>query len=293
MEEWFHNCWVEEFVEPAKRPHLTEELDWLLPRLGEELARTGAHATFFVLGEVARRVATRLRDLLSAGHEIACHSFHHLRANDLSCAAFGSAIAEAKSVLEDVVGREVRGFRAPEWSLRGPLNPRLRLVAEAGFSYDSSLMPAAGAGSAANPRQPVELRWPDGLSIVEFPPLTWGGRLRLPASGWCGRVASPRWILAAARAEMRRGGMPLLVIHPWELVERGTPGFLSGFARFFHDAARDGFLERFRATLSGLPWQTVAGASGFASRARVPEAALATRAATVPRLSPQLRPVAQ
>lgn len=264
VEEWYHNCWIPEYVDPALRPRLPEELDRLLPRLGEELARTGARATFFVLGELAVRTARRLRELAAAGHEIACHSFHHFRANSLSRDRFRAEIVRAKATLEEAVGLPVRGFRAPEWSLRDPANPRLRIVAEAGFTYDSSLVPAAGAGSSANPDRPARLRWEDGLSLIEIPPLTWGGPLRLPAGGWCGRAAAPRWILAAARRELRRGGLPLLVVHPWELAGRAVPGFLTGFARFFHEAAREDFPERFRVTLAGLPWQSIAVAAALA-----------------------------
>lgn len=263
VEEWYHNCWVPEYLDPESRPRLPEELDRLLPLVAEEFARSGARATFFVLGEVAGRTAPRLRELAAAGHEIACHSFHHYRANNLSCERFRAEIVRAKATLEQAVGREIRGFRAPEWSLRDLANPRLRIVAEAGFTYDSSLVPAAGAGSSANPERPMRLTWPGGLTLIEIPPLTWGGRLRLPAGGWCGRAAAPRWILAAARRQLRRGALPLLVVHPWELVGRAVPGFLSGFARFFHEAAREEFADRFRTTLAGLPWQAIASAAGL------------------------------
>ncbi len=271
VEEWYHNCWVPEYVDPSLRPRLREELDWLLPEVAEEFARSGAKATFFVLGELAGRIGPRLRELAADGHEIACHSFHHYRANSLGREQFRSEIGRAKATLEEVLGTQVRGFRAPEWSLREIGNPRLRIVAEAGFTYDSSLVPAAGAGSTGNPDRPVRLVWPQGPSLLEIPPLTWGGPLRLPAGGWCGRAAAPTWILGAARRQLRRGGLPLLVVHPWELTGRAVPGFLSGFARFFHEAAREGFLERFRTTLSGLPWRTLASAVGEGSLAEATE----------------------
>lgn len=296
VEEWFHNCWVPEYVDPTLRPHLPEELDWLLPQLAEEFARTGAKATFFVLGELAPRIAPRLRELASAGHEIACHSFHHFRANDLAPDRFRAEIRRAKAVLEAIVGVEVVGFRAPEWSLREVGNPRLKIVAEEGFAYDSSLVPSAGAGSSSNPDRPMRLTWPGGAALLEIPPLTWGGPLRLPAGGWCGRAAAPTWILGAARRQLRRGGLPLLVVHPWELTGRAVPGFLSGFARFFHEAGREGFLERFRTTLSGLPWRTLASAVATGSVAerteRLPAmgAVLAATPASAPLLRSEGRP---
>jgi peptidoglycan/xylan/chitin deacetylase (PgdA/CDA1 family) len=218
----------------------------------ETLAGVGARSTWFVLGEVARRVPRRIREAASAGHEIACHGDLHLRANDRSPAAFRADLLRAKNLLEDLIGREVTGFRAPEWSLRRPDNPRLRVVAECGFAFDSSLAPALGSGSAANPTGPRRYRWADGLEILELPPLVWGGALRLPVGGWCGRSTPLPWLRRAIAAARERGELPLLVVHPWELVDRPTPGLLTGFARFFHDAGRSGYRERFLALTSGL-----------------------------------------
>ena len=75
VEEWYHSCWVPEYVDPARRPPLVEELDRLLPALIELLAELESTATFFVLGEVARRHPRRLRELAGAGHEVACHLY--------------------------------------------------------------------------------------------------------------------------------------------------------------------------------------------------------------------------
>jgi hypothetical protein len=223
-----------------------------------ELSDAKATATFFVLGELARDLAGRLRELAEAGHEIACHGYHHLRANDLSPRDFLTSIGDARHLLEDLVGAPVRGFRAPEWSLRDPWNPRLRAVAEAGFAYDSSLVRAAGAGNAANPEAPSTLSWEGREHLIELPPLTWAGRFRLPASGWCGRLAAPRWILRAVREATRAGRLPLLVVHPWELVDRPVPGLYTGLARLFHDAGRGGYRLRFRELLAGSRWRSIA-----------------------------------
>lgn len=258
VEEWFHSCWVPEYNRPERPAGLPRELDRLLPRLGDELAAYGARASFFVLGELAGQNAARLRELAAAGHEIGCHGEHHLRANDLAPDEFARSIGDARRKLEDLTGVAVRGFRAPEWSLRSPRNPRLRRVAEAGFEYDSSLVRAVGAGAPGNPDRPTRFRWADGVSLVEVPPLTWAGRLRLPAGGWCGRLAPPRWLLGAARGALATGGLPLLVVHPWELVDRPCPGSFTGFARLFHDAGRQGFAARFRTLLSGATWRPVA-----------------------------------
>lgn len=241
VEEWYHSCWVPEYVDPARRPPLVEELDRLLPACLELLADLGATATFFVLGEVASRHPRRVREIADAGHEVACHGFLHWRADDRPVRDFSRDVGRARELLQQLTGRPVRGFRAPEWSLRQLGNPRLRAVAELGFDYDSSLSPSVGAGDPDNPREPSHLIWSDGLELLEAPPLVWGGRLRLPVGGWTGRLAPERLL---ARAIEGAAG-PTLVVHPWELVDRPVPGLYTGFARFFHDAGRTGFRERF------------------------------------------------
>ena len=253
VEEWYHTCLAPELNEPERRPVLPRELDRLLPDLLELFAAHGCRATFFVLGEVAREVPRRVREIVEAGHEVACHGLHHLRAGSEPPQVFASHAAEARKILEDTCGRPVTGFRAPEWSLRQPANPRLRLLAARGFRYDSSLAPVAGAGRRDNPRRVCRLRWSDGSTMLEVPPLTWGGRLRLPGNGWPARLAPPAWLSAAARQEQAAGGLPLFVVHPWELADRLLPGELTGLARFVHETGRYGYRRRFELLLASLP----------------------------------------
>jgi polysaccharide deacetylase family protein (PEP-CTERM system associated) len=257
VEEWYHNCQVPDYVEPARRPRLVEELDWLLPETAELFARAGRTATFFVLGEVAERLPGRIRELAAAGHEIASHGMHHLRARSRPLRAFREDLARSRKLLEDTVADPVAGFRAPEWSLREPGAAVTRAVVEAGFAYDSSLMPAIGAGRRDNPRFASRLRWPDGAKLLEFPPLVFGGRAQLPAGGWTGRLAPQRWIDRAAVKHSERGGLPLAVVHPWEIADRPLPGELTGLARFFHEAGRRQYRQRFERLLAAHPWESI------------------------------------
>lgn len=257
LEEWYHTCVVAEYVDPDRRPPLPEELDWLLPELLELLAEAGCSATFFVLGEVAARLPDRVREIADAGHEVASHGYLHLRAGDRSVEEFRRDVGRSKELLENLIGRSVRGFRAPEWSLRVASNPRLRTLAELGFSYDSSLAPVVGAGRWSNPREPYLLRWSDGLELVELPPLTFGGLLKLPAGSWPGRLAPVSWIARAARRQAARGGPAVMVFHPWEVSGRPTPGPLAGFARFIHETGRSGYRTKLSWLVRALPWSPI------------------------------------
>lgn len=268
VEEWYHTCLVPGYVQPEDRPALAEELDWLLPELLEMLAEAGRTATFFVLGEVAERLPRRVREIAAAGHEVASHGYLHLRACERSVEAFRGDIERCKDLLEDITGEPVLGFRAPEWSLRSLGNLRLPVVAETGFLYDSSLTPCPLAGRPGNPRFASRLRWLGAVSdpdLLEFPPLTFGGALRLPAGSWTGRLVNADRIVRAAFDHQDDGGMPVAVVHPWEISGRPTPGSLKGIARFIHETGRLGFQGRFRELLRDVPWTSLRSAAGLES----------------------------
>ncbi|HEY0554953.1 MAG TPA: polysaccharide deacetylase family protein [Thermoanaerobaculia bacterium] len=268
VEEWYHTCLVPDYVNPGDRPPLTEELDWLLPELLGILAEARCSATFFVLGEVAERLPKRIREIVAAGHEVGSHGHIHLRACERSLKAFRADVERSKEILEDVVGAPVLGFRAPEWSLRSLASARLPIVAEAGFLYDSSLNPCPVGGRPGNPRFASHLVWGgDGphLGLLEFPPLTFAGPLRLPAGSWTGRLVKPERLVQAVHAHAGQGGMPVAVVHPWEISGRPTPGRLRGVARFIHETGREGFRERFRELLQGVRWTSLRAAAGLES----------------------------
>ncbi|MBZ0114260.1 MAG: polysaccharide deacetylase family protein [Thermoanaerobaculia bacterium] len=261
VEEWYHTCLVPDYVRPDRRPNLARELDWLLPEVLELFAQTGSRATFFTLGEVARQVPQRIREIHDAGHEVASHGFHHLRVGEYDTTEFRQDVTEAKELLEDTVGAEVAGYRSPEWSIRRYDNPKLRVLAEVGYHYDSSLAPYALAGSVRNPRDPCRFHWPAGdtgeASLVEIPPLAYGGPLRIPAAGWTGRLLPGRWIADRAEAALKGGRCPVMVVHPWELSELPTPGRLTGIAGFVHEAGRSGYRRKFVEILRRLPWRSL------------------------------------
>lgn len=262
VEEWYHTCMVREYVDPARRPALENELDRLLPDLLDLLASRGTKATFFVLGEVAKRLPGRVREIAAAGHEVGSHSYLHLRCEWQRRESWRRDVAASKSLLEDLLGLPVHGFRAPEWSLRRVGNPRLADLASLGFLYDSSLAPCVGSGSLSNPLWASRLAWPGGEELFEFPPLTLAGRLQLPASGWTARLLPADVIARAARAHQRRGGLPVLVVHPWEISGRPTPGLLTGLARFVHETGRAEYRGRFVELLSRVACQSLRTAGG-------------------------------
>jgi polysaccharide deacetylase family protein (PEP-CTERM system associated) len=228
-------------------------------RILEILAGQGAQATFFILGWVAERQPGLIRRIAEQGHEIASHGYGHDLLYNLSPEEFRSDVSRCKSILEDLTGRQVRGYRAPSFSITDWAVPILQ---ELGFVYDSSVFPTVahdryGKLAGVDAGRPIlELRPGFHEVCISCLPvgnrgLPWGGGgyfRMIPYGPW---QAGVRRILA--------GGAPyIFYIHPWEL-DPGQPRLegLGRLNRFRHYVNLERSERRFRALVSGFRWQTV------------------------------------
>src|SRR5512145_2400579 len=75
------------------------------------LAGLGLPSSFFVLGELAGSMGQQLRSIAAAGHDLGSHGWNHVRPLTVPPAAFQKDLVRSKHALEDIVGREVQGFR--------------------------------------------------------------------------------------------------------------------------------------------------------------------------------------
>jgi hypothetical protein len=122
----------------ADDPFLTAGLDCFL----DFCARFGLKATLFTVTEDLQHeaVAQRLRRAVAEGHEIACHSHRHDYAmSRWTPAQLGDELARSVAAIKAITGAAPRGFRAPGYNLSEPL---LDAIENAGFLYDSSLLPS-------------------------------------------------------------------------------------------------------------------------------------------------------
>jgi len=81
------------------------------------LAALGFGATFYVtagfLGRSGSMTEVQLRELCSSGFEVGCHSMTHRYLSDLDAAGLQREVFDAKSRLEQIVGRPVDHFSCP------------------------------------------------------------------------------------------------------------------------------------------------------------------------------------
>jgi peptidoglycan-N-acetylglucosamine deacetylase len=158
--------WPERFTE-----HTQRVLDW-----ADERAITG---TFFVVGSLAEAHPGLIADIAARGHELALHHWDHVQLTEMTPAQFADDVKRGKAVLEDLAGNEVFGYRAPTASLVRSTVWATELLADAGYAYSSSVIPARNPlfGFEGLPLHPF--RWASGLA--EFPLHVGGvGPVRLP-----------------------------------------------------------------------------------------------------------------
>jgi polysaccharide deacetylase family protein (PEP-CTERM system associated) len=138
-------------------------------RLVEFLARHDIFGTFFIEDAIARHSPALVRAIAQGGHEIASHSYRHVDLVDETEAAFAVGIAAAKARLEDLTGQPVLGFRAPRFSLTRRSRWVVEVLARAGFTYSSSVLPGWGIpfGYRGAPCRPF--LWPNELLEIPCP----------------------------------------------------------------------------------------------------------------------------
>jgi peptidoglycan/xylan/chitin deacetylase (PgdA/CDA1 family) len=79
----------------------------------DTLHRARTHATFFCIGRNARAYPYLISDMVEGGHEVANHTYHHLRLPGLARPVVHEELELGKTVLEGISGQTVRLFRPP------------------------------------------------------------------------------------------------------------------------------------------------------------------------------------
>jgi polysaccharide deacetylase family protein (PEP-CTERM system associated) len=230
VEEYFHANALETAAPRANWDHLPRRLDRTLPLLLDELALHGATATFFVLGWVAEKNPHLVKAIVAGGHEIASHGFWHRRVTGLTEREFRDDVRDSKRALEDITGVQVRGYRAPSFSIVPGTEWAFDVLLEEGFEYDSSVFPIRrpGYGYPGAPSGPHIIERAGG-DLKEFPLATLKvAGVPLPAAGGGYLRQFPLWFIRRAFQQASERQVPAtFYIHPWDM-DPGQPRFPVG-----------------------------------------------------------------
>ena len=181
-------------------------------------------ATFFVLGWVAKRTPLLVREIVTRGHELASHSFHHDKVHDLTPDAFLEDVRNTRLLLEDLSGSPVSGFRAPSFSINERCWWAYDQLKAAGYSYSSSLRPISHDRHSM-PSAPLQPFRPTDGDFLEIPVATvellgrrvscaGGGHFRLLPYRWS------KWCLNKLATD--EGRTAAFYFQPWE-IDPGQP----------------------------------------------------------------------
>lgn len=222
------------------------------------LAAYNIQATFFTLGWVAERYPEMVRDIVTAGHELASHGYDHVRASCQTPAQFALDVCKSKHILEQTSGQPVLGYRAPSFSIGATNLWAYDTLQKTGYRYSSSIYPIQHDhyGTRDAPRFAF---YPQGAPhLLELPISTvrFAGR-NLPAGGGGYFRLFP---YALSRRLLRhinsRDARPsVFYFHPWELdpSQPRLPG-LSIKTRFRHYLNLQRMERRLQALMHDFHW---------------------------------------
>jgi polysaccharide deacetylase family protein (PEP-CTERM system associated) len=271
VEEYFHAEAFARVLRPEEWPTLESRVTRATERLLDILDRDRVRATFFVLGWVAERHPSLVREIASLGHEIACHGYGHRMIQHLTRQEFELDVTRAKRALEDATGRAVLGYRAPTFSIMRETLWSLDVLAEAGFRYDSSIFPVVHDryGIPDAPRFPHRLRAPNGCEITEFPMSTveiLGRRLPVAGGGYFRLFPYGLTRRAITRINARDGRPAMVYLHPWEIdpdQPRLPVGPLTRFRHLVNVGRTEARLTRLLSDFSFAPAAEVLAETGL------------------------------
>ena len=195
VEDYFHVSAFERYIRREDWDNYSLRVEGNTKKILDLLDKFSVKATFFILGWVAERRPLVVKEIHERGHEIACHGYGHQLIYRIGHVNFRQDVKKAKSLIEDICGVAVTGFRAPSYSITKKSLWALDILIEEGFTYDSSIFPIMHDiyGMVDACRFPSQIRRPPGV-IMEFPlstlqinmaqikynlPIAGGGYLRL------------------------------------------------------------------------------------------------------------------
>ena len=146
------------------------------------LELSGTKATFFTLGWIAERYPQLVKRIVQDGHELASHGYGHQRAFELSEREFLSDVQVSKKILEDISGVQVKGYRAPSFSISKNNLWAFDCLLDSGYKYSSSVYPIKHDhyGMPESPRFAYSVR--NGLIEIPVTTLRLFGK-NFPSSG--------------------------------------------------------------------------------------------------------------
>ena len=171
VEDWFQVGAFERVIDKSRWDSLDSRVEANTDAVLALFDQAQVKATFFTLGWVAARFPKLIRRIVAQGHEIASHGWDHQRVFTMDAALFRADLSRARAALEDAAGAQVTGYRAPSFSIDTRTPWAHPVLAEAGYTYSSSVAPV----------KHDHYGWPDAPRYA-FRPLADSDLIELPVT---------------------------------------------------------------------------------------------------------------
>ena len=141
---------VEDYFQVSAFEGVVQKKDWdsISLRVGDNtnrlldlFAKNNVKSTFFTLGWVAQRCPEVIKRIVNEGHELASHGLAHQRATTMTKEEFREDVRQSKDILENIGGVELKGYRAPSFSINDSNTWAYDVLKELGFTYSSRTYP--------------------------------------------------------------------------------------------------------------------------------------------------------
>ena len=223
VEDWFQVGAFEKVIAKKDWDSLPRRVERNTDAVLELFAGAGVKATFFTLGWVAERYPALIRRVADAGHEVASHGWDHQRVFTMTPGQFRADLARARATIEDAGGIRVTGYRAPSFSIDQRTPWAHAILAEAGYTYSSSVAPLAHDhyGWRDAPRFAFRPLPDDALIELPVTVAEIGGK-RIATGGGFFRLFPGALSSFAVRQVNAQARPAVFYFHPWE-IDPGQP----------------------------------------------------------------------
>lgn len=141
-------------------------LDWL--------DKSKSKCTFFTVGEIAENYPDLIKEISLKGHELACHSMHHIPLDKQNEKSFDLDIQKNIEALVKAGASNITGFRAPVFSLIESTKWAYAILKKNGIKYSSSVLsaenPLYGWPEFGTAQKEVDGVWEIPVSLMSFGP---------------------------------------------------------------------------------------------------------------------------
>lgn len=166
IEEWYlEKMYFGDHTEKYK------EFDRYLGEILDTLDERNLKGTFFCVGGLGREFPDVVKRIADRGHDVGCHSDIHTWLNKMTPDECLADTRKAVDSLEQVIGKKVKSYRAPAFSIGSSNKWAFEVLAECGIEHDASVFPAIrdfGGFAEFGQKTPAIIKY-NGIEMKEFP----------------------------------------------------------------------------------------------------------------------------